>query len=79
LAHILANKFTAHDFMKTLTKEVDQADIDQTIKKAFDLFKIKEQELPRYTDPEQFGRNFKRCDRMEYAHTRYSVTSSANE
>lgn len=65
--------------MKTLMDKVDQADCEREIKKSFDLFKIKEQELPRYTNPEQFGRNFKRCDRMEYAHTRYSVTSSANE
>lgn len=65
--------------METLTKEVNHSNGEQEIKKSFDLFRIKEQELPRYTNPEQFGRNFKRCDRMEYAHTRYSVTSSANE
>jgi hypothetical protein len=65
--------------MKTLTKESVQTDYEREIRESFDLFKIKEQELPRYTNPEQFGRNFKRCDRMEYAHTRYSVTSSANE
>lgn len=65
--------------MKTPTKEAVQTDYEREIKKSFDLFKIKEQELPHYTNPEQFGRNFKRCDRMEYAHTRYSVTSSANE
>ena len=65
--------------MKTPTKEAVQPDSEQEIRESFELFKIKEQELPRYTNPEQFGRNFKRCDRMEYAHTRYSVTSSANE
>jgi hypothetical protein len=65
--------------MKTLMEKVDQAGSEREIRKSFDLFKIKEQELPHYANPEQFGRNFKRCDRMEYAHTRYSVTSSANE
>ena len=65
--------------MKTPTKEAVLPNREQEIRESFELFKIKEQELPRYTNPEQFGRNFKRCDRMEYAHTRYSLTSSANE
>ena len=65
--------------MKTFNKKADQTNYEREIKESFDLFNIKEQELPSYTGPEQFGRNFKRCDRMEYAHTRYSLTSSANE
>jgi hypothetical protein len=65
--------------MKTLTKEAVRTDHEQEIRESFELFKIKEQELPRYTNPDQFGRNFKRCDKMEYAHIRYSVSSSANE
>lgn len=66
--------------MKTLNKEDVQVDYEREIKESFELFKIKERETPSYTDPERFARdNFKRCDKMEYAHTRYSVTSSANE
>jgi hypothetical protein len=65
--------------MKTISKDAVQTDYGREINEAFNLFKIAEQELPPYISPEQFGRTFKRCDRMEYAHTRYSVTSSANE
>lgn len=65
--------------MKILNKEDVQVDYEREIKESFDLFKIKEREVPPYSDPEQFARNFKRCDKMEYSHTRYSVTSSANE
>ena len=66
--------------MKTLNKKDVQADYEREIKESFELFKIKGREIPAYSDPEQFARNnFRRCDKMEYAHTRYSVTSSANE
>lgn len=65
--------------MKTHAQDAARADYEREIKESFDLFKIKEQELPPYSNPEQFGRTFKRCDRMKYAHTRYSVTSSATE
>jgi|GEM_PF-2754886 len=67
--------------MKTLNiKKDNPVDYEREIRESFELFKIKEQEIPVYSDPEQFARNnFRRCDKMEYAHTRYSVTSSANE
>ena len=65
--------------MKILNKEDVRGDYEREIRESFDLFKIKELEIPHYSNPEQFGRNFKRCDKMEYAHTRYSATTSANE
>jgi len=66
--------------MKTLNKKDNQADFEREIKESFELFKLKEREIPPYTGPERFARdNFKRCDKMEYAHTRYSVTTSAIE
>ena len=61
--------------MKILNKEDVRGDYEREIRESFDLFKIKELEIPHYSNPEQFGRNFKRCDKMEYAHTRYSATT----
>jgi hypothetical protein len=66
--------------MKTLNKENVLVDYEREIKESFELFKLKEREIPSFTDSERFARdNFKRCDKMEYAHTRYSVTTSAIE
>jgi hypothetical protein len=65
--------------MKPLQQKAEKADYEQEVKESFKLFKIKEHELPTYTNAKQFSRSFKRCDRMEYSHTRYSVTSSAND
>lgn len=66
--------------MKTLKKDDAQVDYEREIKESFELFKLKEREILPYTGPERFARdNFKRCDKMQYAHTRYSVTTSAIE
>lgn len=40
---------------------------------------IHEDDLPAYKSAEQFARQFQRCDRQEYAHTKYAVNTCCDE
>lgn len=45
----------------------------------FEQLGIKQDELPAYEEPEKFAKRFHRCDRQEYVHTKYAVTTSVCE
>ena len=45
----------------------------------FDPLGVRSDSLTPYKDAQDFAIRFRRCDRQEYAHTRYALTTSANE
>lgn len=51
----------------------------QSVTKLFEQFGIRQDELPAYDEPEKFAKQFRRCDRLEYVHTKYAVTTSVCE
>lgn len=69
--------------MKTVSQLMEKRTHQSTKRgneaKKFEQLGIPQDDLPAYKGAEQFARQFQRCDRQEYAHTKYAVNTCCDE
>jgi hypothetical protein len=69
--------------MKTIADKNDdraeRCDENKQIAESFEQFGIHRDTFPPYKNAQEFAGRFRRCDRQEYAPTRYAVTTSSGD